>query len=78
MKIVMSTLKGEVKSTSPRTRVRLVRLEPIMSPNASCTRPRLTAAKSSVSSGNEVPMATIFAPMRMGGTPKATAIFEAE
>jgi len=78
MKIVMSTLKGEVKSTSPSTSVRLVRLEPMMSPNASCTRPRLMAVRSSVSSGNDVPMETIFAPIRMGGTPKATAMFEAE
>ena len=48
------------------------------SPSASCTRPRLTAVRSSASSGSEVPVATIFAPIRIGGTPKATAIFEAE
>ena len=49
-----------------------------MSPNASCTRPRLIAVRSSVSSGNEVPIATILAPIRIGGTPKASAIFKAE
>lgn len=34
VKIVMSTVKGEVRRTSPRTRVRFVRLEPMMSPIA--------------------------------------------
>lgn len=31
VKIVMSTVKGEVRRTSPKTRERFVRLEPIMS-----------------------------------------------
>ncbi len=35
VKIVMSTAKGEVRRTNPNTRVRFVRLEPIMSPIAS-------------------------------------------
>ena len=35
MKIVMLTAKGEVRRTSPNTRVRFVRLEPMRSPIAS-------------------------------------------
>lgn len=34
VKIVMSTAKGEVRRTIPNTRVRFVRLDPIMSPIA--------------------------------------------
>jgi len=78
MKTVKSTLKGELRSTSPSTRVKLVRLEPIIPPIASCVLPRLTAARSRVSSGSEVPIATIFAPTRIEGAPNAMAMLEAE
>lgn len=78
VKMVILTAKGDVRRTNANTRVMLVRLEPMMSPIASCTRPRLTAVRSSVSSGSDVPIATIFAPIRMGGAPRATAMFEAE
>ena len=33
-KMVMSTVKGEVMRTSPNTKVRFMRLDPTMSPNA--------------------------------------------
>ena len=69
-KTVISTAKGEATRTMPSTRVRFVTLEPMMSPIASCTRPRLTAVKSNVSSGREVPIETILAPIRIGGTPQ--------
>lgn len=78
MKTVKSTLKGEVRRTVPSTRVKLVRLDPIRSPIARCVLPRLTAARPVVSSGSEVPIATIFAPIRIEGTPNAIAMFEAE
>lgn len=35
VKMVMLTAKGEVRRTSPSTRVKFVRLEPMMSPIAS-------------------------------------------
>lgn len=78
MKIVKSTLKGEARRTRPKTSVKLVRLEPMMPPMASWVLPRLAAVRSSVSSGREVPIATIFAPTRIDGAPKATAMLEAE
>ena len=34
VKIVMSTAKGETRSTKPKTRVRFVRLEPMIPPIA--------------------------------------------
>lgn len=61
IKAVKSTVKGEVRRNRPSIRVKLVRLEPMIPPIASCILPRLTAARSRVSSGSKVPIATIFA-----------------
>ncbi len=41
-------------------------------------RPRLTAVTLRANSGREVPSATIFAPMRIEGTPRIVAISDAE